>query len=118
MDIHRFFKSFKFAFKGVIEALKKEQNLKIFLVVAVGVIILSWILKITRIEWAIIVYVVSFCLAIETINTALEQLLDMISPEHNGKAKIIKDIVAGAVLFSSIGALIIAFIIFIPNIIK
>lgn len=118
MDLRRFTKSFKFATKGVVEAIRKEQNLKIFLVIAIIVLILGWIFQITKVEWIVIILTISFCFVIETINSALEEFLDMISPEHNGKTKIIKDMLAGAVLFSSLGALAIALIIFLPYIIK
>lgn len=99
------------------EALKKEQNYRIFFIVGAIAIILGITLKITTTEWAIIIAVISFNLAVEALNTAFEELLNMISPEHNGKAKIIKDIAAGAVLVSSVGALVVALMVFLPKII-
>lgn len=116
MDFKRFFKSFRFASHGVATVFREEQNIKIFFGIMLFNIILAWILKLTLLEWTIGIVVTFFCLALEIMNIALEELLDMISPEYNGKAKVIKDVVAGSVFVSAIGAIIIALIIYLPHI--
>ncbi len=79
---------------------------------------LGFLLKINTFEWLIVIVVISLVLAAETFNTAIEYLVDMVSPEENKTAGKIKDIAAGAVLITAIGALITGIIIFLPKIIE
>lgn len=116
MDLKRLIKSFKFAFHGLSVAFKQEQNLRIFFIIVLINIFLAIILKLTLIEWAIGIVVTTIVITIEILNTSLEELLDMISPEYNGRTKIIKDMIASAALGASICALIIALIIYLPHI--
>lgn len=118
MDFKRFVRSFKYAFRGVAEVTKTEQNLKIFWVVAILNIIIALVLKLTAIEWVIGISITCIAFSLEILNTALEELLDMISPEYNGRVKTIKDMVAGAALAWAVGAIIVAFVIYIPHILS
>jgi diacylglycerol kinase len=97
-------------------AIREQQNIKVFFICAAVSIVLGIILKLSKIEWAIIFLTIAFCLALETINMSLEKLLDMISPEYNGQTKVIKDITAGAVLFATFGAALVALFIFMTHI--
>lgn len=106
--------SFKYAIQGFFSAFKTEKNMKIhtlamFIVIALGI----W-LKLNPIEWCLIVVAIVIVISAELFNTAIETVVDMISPEKNEKAKIAKDISAAAVLTVAIGAAIIGIIIFIP----
>lgn len=106
--------SFKYAIQGFFSAFKTEKNMKIhtlamFVVIALGI----W-LKLNPIEWCLIVVAIVIVISAELFNTAIETVVDMISPEKNEKAKIAKDISAAAVLAVAIGAAIIGIIIFIP----
>jgi len=116
MDFKRLTRAFRFASRGVMTAVKEEQNIKIFAFFVIINIVLGFILKIDRVEWAIITLTTFACLALEILNVALEDLLDLISPEFNGKIKVIKDLAAGSVLVSSVGAFVIALIIYLPHI--
>lgn len=108
--------SFKYAFRGIITALKKEQNMKIHFTIAICVILAGIILKISVIEWIICLILIGLVISLELVNTALEQTVDIAMPAINEKAKIAKDVAAGTVLVSAIISAIIGLIIFIPKI--
>ena len=100
------FKSFKYAFEGILTSLKAEKNMKIH----IGVIF-----KINKAEWITCIILFAIVIAGEMFNTAIETVVDIAMPEINEKAKIAKDISAGAVLILAISSAIIGLIIFIPK---
>lgn len=110
--------SFKYAFTGIITAFKTEQNMKIHLLIALAVILMGILLKISKLEWITCLFAIIIVLAAELFNTAIETIVDMITKEKNEKAKIAKDVSAGAVLISAIGAALVGFIIFWPKILS
>lgn len=107
--------SFKYAFEGIQEAWKTEQNLKIHFMIMFLVIIAGIVLKISAIEWIICLVLFGLVISLELVNTAIETTVDIAMPEINEKAKFAKDIAAGAVLFSAIISAIIGLIIFVPK---
>ena len=109
-------KSFKYAFEGIFTGIKEEQNMKIHIVIMILVIIFGVILKISKIEWIICIILFGLVISMELINTAIENTVDLITKEKNEKAKIAKDVAAGAVLVSAIASAIIGLIIFVPKI--
>ena len=117
LSIKRLRKSFGYAFKGIDDVIKHEPNMKIHVVVAILVVIMAFILKVSIIEWIILVLLIGAVLAAETINTTIENLVDMYTKDYDEKAKIVKDTAAGTVLILAITSAIIGLIIFIPKII-
>ena len=117
LSIKRLRKSFGYAFKGIDDVIKHEPNMKIHVVVAILVVIMAFILKVNIIEWIILVLLIGSVLAAETINTTIENLVDMYTKEYDENAKIVKDTAAGTVLILAITSAIIGLIIFIPKII-
>lgn len=117
LSIKRLRKSFGYAFKGIDDVIKHEPNMKIHVVVAILVVIMAFIFKVSIIEWIILVLLIGAVLAAETINTTIENLVDMYTKEYDEKAKIVKDTAAGTVLILAITSAIIGLIIFIPKII-
>ena len=111
-------KSFKYAFEGIITGFKQEQNMKIHVIIMIIVIILGVILKINKLEWIICIVLFGLVISAELFNTAIEQTVNIAMPEINEKAKIAKDVSAGAVLVTAISSAIIGLIIFIPKIIN
>ncbi len=109
-------KSFKYAFEGFFTSLKTERNMKIHIIIMLLVIIMGFLLKITKLEWIICIILFSIVIAGELFNTVIETVVDMVTPYKNEKAKIAKDISASAVLVLAIGSAIIGLIIFIPKI--
>ena len=90
--------------------------MKIHIIMAILVVILGVFFKITKIEWIICIFAIVIVIAAELFNTAIETVVDMITTEKNEKAKIAKDVSAGAVLINAIGASIIGITIFMPKI--
>ena len=108
--------SFKYAISGIKLAFKEERNMKIHFLAMTLVIILGIILKITNLEWIICIILFGLVISAELLNTAIETLTNVVMPEKNEKAKITKDVAAGAVLVMAIVSAIIGIIIFIPRI--
>ncbi|RLD43421.1 MAG: diacylglycerol kinase family protein [Bacteroidetes bacterium] len=111
-------KSFGYAFKGIVHALQNEHNLMIHFTLAIAAIAFGFWLNINQTEWLFVIVAIGFVLVSELFNSAIEVLVDLVSPERNPKAGLIKDIAAGAVLISAITAAIIGLFIFIPKIIN
>ena len=110
------FKSFKFAFKGLRLAIRDEHNFKVHSFAAALVITLGFYFGITTAEWLWAVVAIAMVMTAELFNSAIEKLVDLVSPGHNHKAGAIKDIAAAAVLIATIAAAIIGVIIFYPYI--
>ncbi|WP_245831768.1 diacylglycerol kinase [Oceanobacillus senegalensis] len=106
---------FIYAWNGLKEIYKTEFNFRIHLCAAILVIIVSVVLQITLIKWAIVMLVIAFVLVAEIINSAVEKMIDFIKPEYHPVAGVIKDVAAAAVLLSAIFAVIIGIIIFLPE---
>lgn len=113
---HSLAESFKFAFEGLRAAILKGRNFRIQLSFGVAAIILGIILKLKPNEWLDLVIIITFVLILEIMNTAIEALVNLVSPEFKEKAKIAKDVAAAAVLAASIGSLIIGALLFLPKI--
>jgi undecaprenol kinase len=112
----RFLHSFTFAISGIFHAIRNERNMKIHSVVAIIVIILSWIYDVSAIEWMFISFAICGVLALELVNTALERVVDLITKDFHPLAKQAKDVAAGAVLLYAILSVVIGCIIFLPKI--
>ncbi|MEN8137044.1 MAG: diacylglycerol kinase family protein [Bacteroidota bacterium] len=115
-SISKRIKSFGFAFNGLKILLKEEHNSRIHLLAAVGIVIAGFLFNISTPEWIAITFAIGLVITLELINSVIENLSDFISPEKNSSIKKIKDLSAAAVLVSSITALTIGLIIFIPKI--
>jgi diacylglycerol kinase (ATP) len=108
----RFFKSFTYAWKGIRAGLAGERNMRIHVAIALAIVALAFYFKVTEGEWMAIAVAIGLVIAAELFNTAIEHLVDLISPERHAAAGKIKDLAAGAVLVSSVAALIVGIIIF------
>lgn len=108
--------SFKDAFAGLTWSFKTQPNFRIHLILALIAILLSWFFQITFIEFAIIVFTIVLGLTAEMINTSIESMTDLITTEYRESAKIAKDVAAGMMLVTAIGAILVAIAIFIPHI--
>ena len=117
LSIKRLKKSFGYAFKGIDDVISNEPNMKIHVSVAILVVITAFLLKISMIEWIILVLLIGLVLAAEVINTTIENLVDMYTKEYDEKAKVVKDTAAGTVLILAITAAIIGLMILVPKII-
>lgn len=109
-------KSFGYAFNGIKILLKEEHNSRIHISIALMVLIAGIVLKISVTEWLVIVFAIGLVITLETINSSVENLADFLTTEENDKIKKIKDLSAASVLISSITAIIIGLIVFLPKI--
>jgi len=111
-------RSFKPAFEGWWLVLRSQQNTWVHTVISLIALALSFWLKITRVEWAIILLTMAVVWLTEFLNTAIEVVVNLISPEPHPMAKAAKDISAAAVLISALAALLIGSLIFLPPLIN
>ena len=105
-------KSFIVAVRGFAVALKEERNMKIHLAAALIVIVLGFYFNVSHTEWLMLLVMIGLVICTELINTAIENLTDLVSTEKQTLAGKVKDIAASAVLFSSFISVIVGFIIF------
>ena len=110
--------SFKYAFEGVFFSIRHNRNMRIHLTVAFLVILASIYFKISAFEMRILGVMIVLVICTEMINSALEEMVDLIISEHRKEAKIAKDVGAGMVLVASMGAVIVGILIFTPHIAK
>ena len=110
-----FWQSLAFAFAGVRHALNSQRNLRIHVAIAAAVVIAGFVLRINRQEWAIVVTLIALVIGLELLNTAIEALVDLASPEPHPLAKVAKDTAAGAILVAAAGSAIVGLIIFLPR---
>ena len=108
-----FVEALKNSIKGIITAFIMERNIKVDTIIAILVIITAFVIKLNYIEIIAIIISIAIVITAEMFNSAIENVVDLITEEYNERAKIIKDIASGAVLISSIGAALVAFVIFI-----
>jgi len=114
-----FYKSLTFAFKGIVQTIKKERNLKIHLGAATLAILLGLGLKISSFEWLVLVITISIVISAEIMNSAIEAICNLLRFKLNLaylETYWIRNFSAGAVLTLAIGAIIIGLIIFSPKI--
>ena len=108
-------KSFSYAIKGLQTTVKYEHNTWIHLFATVLVIVFGFIYELTTFEWCWITLAIGLVVVTEILNTAIEHLTDLVSPEFHPLAKKTKDAAAGAVFIASIIAVIIGLMVFIPK---
>ena len=113
---HSLTKSFQFAFEGIKTEFKKGRNFRIQIFLGILATITGLILRLELVEWAVLAITIASVLILELINTALESIVDIVSPEIRPEAKIAKDVSAASVLVASLTSLIIASLLFLPKI--
>lgn len=116
MPLRKWVKSANFAIEGILHAAKTQRHLRYHFYSAAVVLLASYILGVSRTEFLIISLSVIAVLLAEMFNTSIEAIVDIISTEHNEKARIVKDIAAGAVFVTAFGVAVIGYIILFPYI--
>lgn len=112
----RFDKSLKHAIEGITICVLKERNIKIHIFMMICVIVCGFLFDISYFEWIICLLLFGLVISLELVNTAIEAVVDLCSPQKHPLAKYAKDVAAGAVLMSAIIAVIVGLLIFIPKI--
>ena len=113
--MRKFIRGFGYAFNGIWHAAATQLNFRVHLAAAAVALYGGWALHISPDEWLWIILCIGMVLMAELFNTAIEFLTDLVSPEYNKKAGLVKDMSAGAVLVIASCALIIGLIIFVPK---
>ena len=112
ISIRKSLRSFRYAFNGLREVIRNENNFRFHLLAAAVTLSMAFHFSITATEWLFIILFIGLVTMAEVFNSAMEKLVDWQSPEPNPWAGKIKDMAAGAVLLASIAALLGGIIIF------
>lgn len=107
--------SFRFAFRGIISFFREEHNAQIHLAGTIAVAVVAWRLNVSLPETVWLIIVTGFVWAAELFNTAIERIMDFVSPGYHPDVKLIKNLSAAAVLFAALTAIVTGAIIFIPK---
>jgi len=116
--IRKLLRSFEYAFSGLAEMVKSEQNARIHIIISVCVIIAGFLFKIAAGEWCIALLCIALVWAAEAFNTAIEGLTDHLFKEKHETAKKVKDISAAAVLLCAIISVLCGVMIFLPKLLN
>ena len=108
-------KSFRPALKGLKWFLQNEHNVRIHLFLSLLSVIAGIFFQISRNEWIGIILCMGMVLSLEAANSAIEQLVDLVSPKKNQLAGLVKDLAAAAVLIASLIAILVAALVFLPK---
>lgn len=107
-------RSFRYAFAGIYLIVRSQHNAYIHLLATILVIAAGFCLQISIIHWILIVIAIVLVWMAEALNTAIEFLCDVTSPDFDPLVQKAKDVAAGAVLITAIGAVVIGSLVFIP----
>ena len=111
-----FIEAWENAFNGIIYAVTTQGNIKKQLVIAIIVMVMSLFFNLTRAEFLCLMFTVILIIIAEMINTAIETVVDLYTDLYHPKAKIAKDVGAGAVVIAAINALIVGYFLFFDKI--
>jgi diacylglycerol kinase (ATP) len=112
MKMKKTLESFNNAITGIIDTVRTERNMKIHLIAAVGVLIVSFFFDLSKFEFLILAVTITMVIAAELINTAIEAAIDMTTNYYHPLAKVAKNAAAGAVLVTAISAVLVGYVIF------
>jgi diacylglycerol kinase len=107
--------SFGYAFQGIGHAWRTQRHLRVHASVAVVCIGLGLALSLRAAEWAALITMITLVATMEMLNTVIEVVVDMISPNYHPGAKVAKDVAAGTVLIAALGAALVGAFIFLPR---
>ena len=110
--------SFRHAFSGLWYVLRTQRNAWIHAAITIAIVVLGFWLGLDRYDWTLITIAICFVWLAEIINTALEAITDLASPEQHPLARVGKDVGAGAVLLASLTAVILGLLILLPRLLE
>jgi len=109
--------SFKEAGRGIGYVFKHEQNFRLQFVLAILVVLVGWLLKLSKAEWIVVLLLICLIMILEFLNSAVEKFADILRPRLDPQVQLVKEIMAGVVLLASLLAVLIGVIIFYPHIV-
>jgi diacylglycerol kinase (ATP) len=104
--------SFNYAFDGIVHSLRTERNMWVHFAIAALVLIAALFFALTRLEVVALLVAISFVVITEMFNTAIEHVVDLVTDEDDPRARIAKDVAAGAVLVAAVNAVAVAYLVF------
>ena len=107
-------RSFRYAFAGIVLLFREEHNAQIHATITVLVVVAGVVLRVSPVEWAVLVICIGVVLAAEAFNSAIERIADYLTLERDDRIRDIKDLAAGAVLLCAIAAVAVGCVIFLP----
>ncbi|HSE56954.1 MAG TPA: diacylglycerol kinase family protein [Candidatus Paceibacterota bacterium] len=110
--------SLRYALRGIYLFFKSQHNAWVQLVIAIIVVVAGFFFAITSMEWIFVIFSIMAVFSAEAFNTAIEIHMNLTSPNPHPHARDTKDVAAGAVLLTVIGAIIVGFLVFTPYIIS
>ena len=111
-------KSFNYAFQGLRACLKYEPNFRIHLIIGSWAILMGLILRLSSIEWLMLVMTIFLVIILELLNTVLESIVDLVSPDIVPAAKRAKDVSAAMVLVSATFSIVVGIFLFLPKLVE
>ncbi len=115
MSRRSFKMSFRDAAAGLWYCLCTQRNMQVHVAVTVLVMVVAWLLKLDCLEWALVLFAISFVVVAEMFNTAVEKTVDLFVGTYHPLARLAKHIAAGAVLVSALNAVAVGVLIFWPH---
>ena len=112
---HTWSRKFAVAFEGLSQTFRTQSSLRVHCVCGILVVALAAVTGVSPLEWAILLLAIGFVIGMELFNTAIEAIVDLISPEHADLARITKDAAAAAVLVSAITSVLVGCAVFLPH---
>ncbi|MFE0556184.1 MULTISPECIES: diacylglycerol kinase family protein [unclassified Paenibacillus] len=114
MKPHRqsLYRAFGCAIRGILTAVQTERNMKIHIAAALIVFIAAALLQLDRMSWLFLLLAIALVFIAELVNTAVEAIIDLISPEEHILARVAKDTAAGAALVAAVFAVVIGILVF------
>jgi diacylglycerol kinase (ATP) len=110
--------SFRYAFAGIHYVLRTQQNAWIHAAISVAVIALGIWLSISELSWALIIVSMGMVWVAECLNTAVETIINLVSPQQHPLAKIGKDVAAASVMLAAVSAVAVGLLVFGPPLIQ
>ena len=108
-------RSFGFALEGVSYLIRTQRNVRIELAIGAVVLLAAAWLRVTPVEWAVLLLTIVIVLALEALNTAIELTVTLASPERHPLAKAAKDVSAAMVLIAAIASILVGVIVLGPH---
>lgn len=111
------FSSFKYAFEGLKWSFTHHRNFQVHTIIACMVFLMAIVFQVSRMEWIVLTFAVLLGFITEMVNTAIEEITNLVTIKWAHQAKIAKDVSAGMMLMTSFATALIGLIIFIPHVI-
>jgi diacylglycerol kinase len=112
-----FLASFRYAYAGLVYCFRTQRNFRIHIAISILAALVGLVVGLSWVEWAVVVILVVVVLSAEMVNTMVEALVDLVTQEYQPLAGVAKDVAAGVVLLSAVGAVAVGALIFLPKIV-